>query len=73
LQSPYIESRRSLMLRLDERPGAHVLRLLLQPHDVLDVTEPLELRADLLLGERVELLDADGHDVRRLHLLSARR
>ena len=47
-----------------ELPGAHVLGLLLQPHQVLGVRVALQRGQQLLLGEREQLLDADdcrGH------------
>ena len=56
---------------LDEVPRAHVLRLLLEPHQLAGVRVALEHLEQPLLRERVELLDADDRG-RRLRAGRAR-
>ena len=46
-------------------PGAHVLRLLLDPDDLLEVRIAGDQLGDLLARERVEQLDAGDRDLRR--------
>jgi hypothetical protein len=54
---------------LDEVPGAHVLRLLLEPEDLLGVGVAREHRRHAVVGPRVELLDAGDGDGRAPGLL----
>src|ERR1700732_4786726 len=51
-----------LEIRLDERPGAHVLGLFLAPDDV-GLAETAELGAQRLGREGIELLDPEKVDV----------
>ena len=50
--------------RPHELPGAHVLRLFLQPDDVADRWVGVEHLAQRHVRERIELLDAADRDVR---------
>src|SRR3954465_14226815 len=54
---------------LHERAGAHVLRLFLDPEDLLQVRVAAEQLLELLLRERVEQLDARYRDVARRRAL----
>src|SRR5205085_7947236 len=48
---------------LDETPGAHVLRFFLAPDEFGALRERLEHLPQFMLGQRIELLDADDRGV----------
>src|SRR5579872_1845913 len=65
---PDVGQRHAFGLRLfeavpDRAPRAHVLRLLLRPHDLAQVRVPAHERRGALDRERVELLEARDCDV----------